>query len=282
MVSVVLTTYNGEKYIREQLKSILNQTCCVNEIIVCDDNSSDNTVKIINELTKEYENQCSISIHVNKRNIGYVKNFYQAIKMSSGDYMFLSDQDDIWMCDKVDRMLNIMKETQADVLCSNFKLIDSNGDPLQKEMLIPNFVKYAKTGITQINLVPLLFGNVAQGCSYCFTKKVKDIYIRANFDSIIHDYQIMLIGAALGKAFFINEKLFMYRIHENNSVGFSSEKNLKHIDFKVRIKKPKVVAYLSLIKKDIRIPNYYLCFIILYLKLPVIRAVFRRFLKREN
>lgn len=280
MISVVMATYNGEKYIIEQLESIMRQTVPVDEVIICDDMSKDNTVELIKEFVEENNLQSIVKLYVNTSNMGYIKNFYKGIKRTKGQLIFLSDQDDIWENNKVDRMLAVMNQYKAEVLCSNFSIIDANGVAYTKSVRLPNFICGALEGLSQIKFLPLLFGNVAQGCTYCFTEKVKKIYLKANYGEIIHDYQIMLIGSALEKAFFLNEKLIRYRLHGNNNIGFSEEKSLKHVDFRIRIKKPKVAGFLDLIKNDINIPHYYIAQVILYFKIPVIKAIINRFFGR--
>ena len=98
-----MCTYNGEKYIKEQLESILNQTIAIDEIIICDDGSNDKTIQIIEEIQLEYPNK--ISLYKNQVNLGSNKNFEKAITICSGDYIFLSDQDDIWKNNKVEKII---------------------------------------------------------------------------------------------------------------------------------------------------------------------------------
>lgn len=94
MVSIALCTYNGEKYIEEQLESLIHQTCQPDEIIICDDQSKDNTVNIAKSLLGSWPGAWKVII--NKKNLGYKKNFQKAISLCRGDIIFLSDQDDVW------------------------------------------------------------------------------------------------------------------------------------------------------------------------------------------
>lgn len=282
MISVVMATYNGEQYIIEQIESIVNQTVHVDELIICDDMSSDRTVEIIKSYIDEKELSQTIKLYQNSQNVGYIRNFYNGIKRSHGEYIFLADQDDAWEVNKVERMLATMHVCNAEVLCSNFSLIDANGKAYSKKARIPEFVQNAPDGVSKIKFLPLLFGNVAQGCTYCFTKKVKDVYLSANYDKIIHDYQIMLIGSAMDGAYFLNEKLIRYRLHGNNNIGFSEKKTLKHIDFRLKVKKPKVACFIDCIKNEIYIPHYMIAQVVLYLKLPVWKAIFNRFFGRKE
>lgn len=282
MTSVVIATYNGERYIIEQIESILAQTVPIDEIVICDDMSTDKTVELLQEYIAKNACEKFIKLFVNKENMGYTRNFYNGISKSRGKVVFLADQDDIWEPNKVERMLATMHTYHAEVLCSNFSLIDACGKIYPGKVNIPDFVKNAPEGVSKIEFLPLLFGNVAQGCTYCFTEKVKNVYLSADYDEIIHDYQIMLIGSIMGGAYFLNEKLIRYRLHGKNNIGFSDKKTLKHIDFKLKLKKPKVAGFMDCVKNEIDIPHYITAQAVLYLKLPVWKAVFNRFFGRKE
>ena len=108
-ISVVMSTYNGKSFIKKQLDSILNQTVIPDEVIICDDCSSDDTVDIIsNYITVNNLNTWTLS--VNKKNLGYKANFYQGILKSKGDYVFFSDQDDVWLPNKIELMMQTFNE----------------------------------------------------------------------------------------------------------------------------------------------------------------------------
>ena len=107
MISVILCTYNGEKYIKKQIDSILMQSVCPDEIIICDDNSTDRTCEIINNI-----NDKRIILHCNKNNYGVTRNFSNGLMLCNGEYIFLSDQDDVWEHDKVEKMLRIFQQNK--------------------------------------------------------------------------------------------------------------------------------------------------------------------------
>ena len=187
MLSVVLALYNGEKFIKEQLESIINQTKSVDEIIICDDCSTDKSYKIISEILKS-EHNVKIRYIKNKENLGYIRNFYKGISESHGDIIFLSDQDDKWKPNKVEIMTSIMKEIKAGLLCSSFELINENGDICRGNYRVPKFILTAPEGVSRVSLDRLIYGNIAQGCTYCFTRNIKDLYIELCNTNVIHDY----------------------------------------------------------------------------------------------
>lgn len=131
-ISVALCTYNGSSYIEKQLNSILDQQDFkVNEIVICDDNSTDETLEILNDFKAKHPSV--FSIHVNEYNVGSTKNFEKAISLCSGDYIFLADQDDIWKEDKIKKTLAVFdKNPSAEGVFSNADLID------QEDNLIPS------------------------------------------------------------------------------------------------------------------------------------------------
>lgn len=120
-----MTTYNGEKYLREQLDSILNQTYKDFELIICDDCSKDSTVQILNEYAK---NDNRIKVFVNEKNLGFKKNFEKAISFCNGEYIALSDQDDVWTKNHLEILYNLIGN--YDIACGNALFINENGKSL--------------------------------------------------------------------------------------------------------------------------------------------------------
>lgn len=129
MISIAMATYNGEKYLREQLDSILAQTHQNFELIVCDDCSTDSTVRIL----REYErNDSRIKVFENAVNLGFKKNFEKAIGLCSGDYIALSDQDDIWLPEHLSILLSNIHDRS--LCCGDAELVDEN-NVLQNKLL---------------------------------------------------------------------------------------------------------------------------------------------------
>jgi len=130
-ISVVMAVYNGEKYIEEQLMSILSQSIMPDELIIQDDGSSDSTTDKIQSITEKSD--VSVKLVKNKENLGFSKNFITAISAASGEYIFLSDQDDIWKKDRIKRALSVMEDNKNILaLSSAFDLIDEDGVVIKK------------------------------------------------------------------------------------------------------------------------------------------------------
>ena len=270
-----MTTYNGEKYVTEQLRSIMNQTRPVDELILCDDGSSDHTADLVQKLIAEKNTSLKIEWIQNPENLGYTRNFTKAIGCCHGDYIFLCDQDDIWEPNKVERMVETMEQNHIQFLCSNYSLIGQSGSPLTRPVAVPAFIQKAKPGLTKVPFFTLLFENIAQGCTYCFTRKVREVFLRADYPDLIHDYQLILIAASMDSAYFLNEKLIRYRIHDSNSVGLPDQKVIKKVHFHFHYYIPKNASFLKVLRKHWKVPFYPLTMAVLYLKIPVIYLVIR-------
>lgn len=202
MISVCLATYNGEKYIIEQLNSILPQLKQDDEIIISDDGSTDKTLAIL-----ESYNDSRIKIFKNNfKNV--VNNFEFVINESKGDYIFLSDQDDIWAPTKVNEYIHFfLNNSDTTLLISNLKLIDKDGNDLHREFYKNNFSDKLFKNIIQNNFI---------GCSIAFRKEAKDFILPFPKNLAMHDWWIGTCSIIFGKVEFIDKKLISYRRHDNN------------------------------------------------------------------
>lgn len=246
MISVAMAVYNGELYIREQIESILNQTQKVDEIIIVDDNSSDSTYSIVQDYVNSCNN-CIIKLYQNEKNMGYKLNFKKAISLTQGDYIFLSDQDDVWENDKVEKMIAVLIENSNILtLASSFSLIDKNGTPFSIELvdglsnnnLLRKRVEYNE--LVEITFDELLIQNYFQGCSLAITSYLKNRFINSFTEDFFHDWLLNLLASEEKGMYFYNHPLFKYRIHDNNTIGINDFENCNGYD---RIKKTNTLYY---------------------------------------
>ncbi|WP_281239279.1 MULTISPECIES: glycosyltransferase [Flavobacterium] len=234
-LSVALCTYNGEKYIEKQLNSIFNQTMPIDEINICDDGSNDKTIEIINQIQKTYPT--IIKLHQNEINLGCTKNFEKAIELCQGDYIFLSDQDDLWKKDKVEKTLAIFdKNPNAEGVFSNAELID-NSDHLISDHTIWDSVffleKEFQKPIDYFNIISKN-GNFVTGATLCIKKQVKDFIFSFTDPIVLHDEKIATLLILRESLYYSTENLISYRIHQNQQVGM---KNMNKIESKKRLKR---------------------------------------------
>lgn len=225
-LSVALCTFNGEKFLEEQLDSILSQTVLPNEIIVCDDVSEDSTFEILQKYQNQYPS--IFQIHRNNENLGYVKNFEKAMVLCSGDLILLCDQDDVWKKDKIESIQNtIIENPKINVICHNIELFGESNIPEKDYWKTRNFVPN-KSNIEILEMV-FLVGNIFPGMSMAITKEAKQKYLplKKLNNLIIHDFEL-IIQSCKDKSFYLqNEILGKYRLHENQNIGFDVSKSEK-------------------------------------------------------
>jgi len=218
--SVAFCTYNGEKYIREQLDSIFNQTLKVDEIIICDDRSSDSTVAIVQEYQVKYPS--IISLFINEVNLRSVKNFEKAISLCTGDIIFLSDQDDSWMPNKVENYIRFFeKNPNITTIASNGFCMNDNSNILDLYTIwdVPGFLKEEQVPFDYFKLITQV-GNFVTGAAMAFRKTiVGEILPFPTLKDYHHDEWIATVATGLNSFAFLNEKYFKYRVHSNQQVG---------------------------------------------------------------
>jgi glycosyltransferase involved in cell wall biosynthesis len=200
-ISVCITTYNGEKYIKEQLDSILSQIGSIDEVVISDDSSTDQTIAII----KSY-NDDRIRIFENKAFRNHIKNFEFSLSQAKGNYIFMADQDDIWMPDKVKESMAILKN--ANLVLTDCMLVDAKKNVIKESLFL---ISNCKTG-----LINNFYHNSYTGCCMAFDRSIlqKALPFPANIKS--HDNWIGLIGEVFGKVKFLNKPLILLRRHGEN------------------------------------------------------------------
>lgn len=218
MISVCIATYNGEKFLKEQLVSILSQLGNNDEIIISDDSSTDKTMLVVNSF-----NDKRIKIFENQSFSSPIYNFENAIKHAQGDYIFLSDQDDIWLSSKVERTLYYLKEN--DLVLSDCKIVDENLNVLNDSFFA---MMSSRKGFFS-NLIR----NSYMGCCMAFKKEILDYILPFPKNLAMHDSWIGLSVELNGNSFFLNEPLILYRRHDNNA-SFTSKKSQYPLTYKIR------------------------------------------------
>ena len=253
-----MAIYNGRKYIMEQLDSIMKQSRKVDELILIDDNSSEFCDDIIEKLTKTANINISYKKHY--ENKGYAQTFFEALSLTTGDYIFFSDQDDIWFDNKVEEYMKIF-DNHCDVLCLSSRniIIDGDGNEIKREKRLKNMIERVEMDqlLKQTKLRP--------GMSIAIRKQLKKEILKFDtsfFDS--HDRFIEYLGCRKNGFYLFGMFLTKYRIHGSNTSGlnlaFSKLRSnrlgrIKQIDKEVKyLKQLKSIdrKYMDLIDKNIR------------------------------
>ena len=252
-VVVLLSTYNGEKYLEEQLDSILQQNVDNVEIIIRDDGSKDNTVNILEKYRKNYPQK--IKKIIKGKNIGVIKSFFYLVEYVTLDYdcYMFCDQDDYWCNEKIKRVLKIFDECKEEKkgYFSNLFLVNENLEIIKK--------RYHK------KLLPSLrncfFENIVTGCTYAANKEMfKEIqqdYLKIknelNFLPM-HDRHFYFLTCHKGKLIYDTESFIYYRQHGNNVVGMEKNKvkafTKRIVDILKRKSDNKRIKYLKFIEKN--------------------------------
>lgn len=215
-ISVCMATYNGSKYIKRQLKSILYQINDDDEVIIVDDKSTDNTCDLIADF-----NDKRIKLLHNKRNRGFLFSFQRAIKFASGDIIFLSDQDDEWMEEKIVSVLDFFVNNGADIIQHDAIVVNENEAVLYDSL---KEVFPMKTGIIA-NYVK----NSFTGCCMALKRSVAVELLPIPNSVVYHDRWLGIIGNLLGyNVCYIDKPLIKYCRHGKNTSPFSRN-NLWHI-----------------------------------------------------
>jgi glycosyltransferase involved in cell wall biosynthesis len=228
MISIAMTTFNGKKYIREQMDSILAQSYIHFELIICDDCSTDSTWAILQEYK---EKDTRIHCYKNDYNIGFKKNFEKAISLCKGEYIALADQDDIWTKDHLEVLFNNIKDYS--LICSNSELIDAEGKKIGKTFKNKIEIKHTLKYNNKEYFYLLLIRNFVQGCTVLFKQSALTNAFPIPDEIKYHDYWLGLFSSFFDKIIFLDHVTVYYRIHENNSSKTPeiSQRFLRHKDY---------------------------------------------------
>jgi glycosyltransferase involved in cell wall biosynthesis len=209
-VSIALATYNGARFLREQLDSVYSQTYKVFEVVATDDGSTDSTLEIL----EEYHQSRGLRFAVNARRLGFLKNFERSISLCEGDFIALSDQDDIWRPQKIEILL---KNTgDQPLVCSDVKIIDAEGvtiaDSYRKSLHIP---------VPPIGeqFCSLAFINFVTGSTCLFPSAFREKILPIPAEAISHDWWIGIKATLRGGIRYIDDQLVFHRQHGANAIG---------------------------------------------------------------
>ena len=246
-ISIALCTYNGARYLQQQLDSIADQTLLPGELVACDDGSSDETVEIL----KAFSDKAPFPVHINinDSNLGVARNFEKCTSLCTGELIALCDQDDAWKSEKLEKLADALNNNpEAGFVFCDAELVDENLTSLKRHLWDEkpnNFSQKEKQGFTQSGqLTHLLKKNMVTGACMMFRASLIP-HIGPIPPSWIHDYWIATIAAALGRrGIIVDEPLVLYRQHQDQQIGVLKGSTITKL-------RASISQWPSLLKRDI-------------------------------
>lgn len=206
LVSIALCTYNGELYLQEQLNTLVKQTYKNIEIVIADDNSTDDTFEIIKEFANRYK---FIKFFRNTKNLGFVKNFEKAINECTGDFICLCDQDDVWDSSKVEKL--VFHIGNSNLIYHNSNFIDESGATVGSETMASKYNFYHGD-----SAIPFMLSNCVSGHAMMFSRKLINYFLPLE-EKFFHDWWITYVAFNLAEpVIYLDEVLVGYRQHSTS------------------------------------------------------------------
>ena len=213
-ISIAMATYNGERYIREQLDSILAQTIPFDELIICDDVSSDNTWDILQEYAT---NDARIKIFKNEHNLGFIKNFEKVLALCSGDYIALSDQDDIWLPEHLEILLNGIGRKLLAV--GDAEIMTADGIKTGHILSYCENADYTPENDLEKAYIIFFYHGCYQGASMLMRKELLTKALPIPDGNVYHDVWLSALSCFYGGLQRIDDVITLYRRHETAVTG---------------------------------------------------------------
>lgn len=228
MIDILMAVYNGEKYLSEQIESILSQNEGDWRLIICDDRSSDSSFAIAEEYARKYPEK--ILCYRNEEPSGSAQaNFMGMLRSSEADYIMFSDHDDVWLPNKISLTLNKMKELEKKysdaplLVHGELEITDSSLNVLSR-----SFTKYQGLDPKLRSLGRLLVQNNVTGCTVMINRRLAELVRNVPAEKMLmHDWWIALAAAAFGEIGFVDEPVIKYRQHGGNQLGAVNNRSLR-------------------------------------------------------
>lgn len=235
MIDILMAVYNGEKYIEEQLDSIVYQTVSNWHLIILDDASTDDTAVLLRQYAARYPDR--IEVHRNTENSGSAQNnFFNLIKYSTHNYVMFSDHDDVWEQNKIEKTYRRMLEI-AESSCNpntpllvhtDLKVVDDKLKVINNSLFKMQNLAYSRDKLNN-----LLTQNIVTGCTMMVNRALLDMIDVIPKYAIMHDWWFALIACCFGKIGFVNDSTILYRQHSDNEVGAKKVRSLSYKSKKI-------------------------------------------------
>lgn len=258
MVTVLLATYNGEKYLEEQLNSLIEQTYTDFRIVIRDDGSSDNTNEIISRYSSVFPDKIIVCPYTEPTRSA-AGNFFKLIEMYDDNYIMLCDQDDRWLPDKIEKTLSAMQTAEEKYGADTPILVHTDLFVADEKLRVTanSFIKYQGLSSDNTSLNRLLMQNSVTGCTTMFNRALKEKLFILPKVTAMHDWWLALIASAFGEIEFLNEPTILYRQHGNNEVGAKDYRSLSFLMGKLKnLKKTKETYKIISLQAEFLLKNY--------------------------
>jgi glycosyltransferase involved in cell wall biosynthesis len=234
-LTVCMAAYNGESYIEKQLRSILSQLGLNDNVIIINDHSTDRTLEIIDKIgdprIHTIDNEC---------NLGVIKSFEKSLSYASGDIVFLSDQDDLWMPGKVAEIVNVFKSNREITLVASDAMLIDEADKIIGDSF------FAITGTFKSGWLQTLIQNKYLGCTLAFRQQMISYILPFPQDVPMHDIWIGIVNDLYGRSYYIDKPLIQYRRHTSNITSMKNYNIWKTLKYKIML----IKSIASLLKKQ--------------------------------
>lgn len=258
MITILLASYNGERYIGEQIESILKQSYQDFVLYIQDDRSTDRTYEIICGYASAFPDKVKVS--QNQVNTGNAKfNFLNMMVDHEDEYLMLCDQDDVWLPDKIEKTLICMQEAEKRygihtplLVYTDLKVADEQLNVLSESMMHRVAADFTKT-----SLKDQLPQNTLTGCTALYNRALAERIREVPEFTVMHDWWLMLIAAGLGHAVYFSESTMLYRQHGDNSVG---TRNMRSAGFLARFAMRSDIIRKALDESYLQAESFYHCF----------------------
>ncbi|AJY77606.1 hypothetical protein VN24_08445 [Paenibacillus beijingensis] len=224
-IDILLSTYNGGEYLQQQLDSILNQTYDNWKVLIRDDGSTDETLRIIESYSSTYPKKFKF-VDTGSVRLGASQSFAGLMEYSDSDYIMFCDQDDVWLPKKVEQAYQKMKQTESNqdqpvLIHTDLTVVNEN-----LELISDSYWDYQRLNINSVRLEQMLVQNHVTGCTVLINKALKNHCLPIPVDAMMHDWWIALIAGVFGKIEGISESSILYRQHSKNHIGAKKYTNL--------------------------------------------------------
>lgn len=260
-ISVAMCTYNGERYLAEQLNSLLTQTRLPNELVVCDDGSTDKTLELLENFQKNV--RFKVFIHKNEKPLGTTKNFEKAVNLCTGNYIFLCDQDDVWLPSKIEVLTQYLDQhPTVELVFSNAKLVDNDLNDLNRTQWdVVRFHAHQRTKWESGKAMQVMLGgNRVTGCTTAIRSELVEASMPFPTDipNTIHDTWLAWVATVRQSILPLDETLTLYRQHANQQVGSRPKTMPPKVGLKERFARPRIQKLSPIIEEREGLQKLYL------------------------